>query len=84
MVQLIQLIQRFILIKFANAINTYEWDLTFNMDETCIRLNNSIKITLAPAGSNIIAIDKQRNDKETVTTIGTITKNTAHRFNSTK
>lgn len=34
----------------AHAVNTYGWDLTFNMDETCVRLNNSNKYTLAPTG----------------------------------
>ncbi len=64
----------------ANAVNTYGWDLTFNMDETCIRLNNSSRITLAPTGTKTIPIDKQRNDKEAVTAIGTITKNGAQKL----
>lgn len=64
----------------AKAINAYGWDLTFNMEETCIPLNNSTNITLTPTGSKAIATDKQRNDKEAVTSIGTITRNTAHRL----
>lgn len=64
----------------AHAVNTYGWDLTFNMDETCVRLNNSSKLTLASTGSKVIPIDHQRNDKEAVTVIGTITKNSTQKL----
>lgn len=56
--------------QIASAVNAYGWDLTFNMDETCIRLNSSSRIALAPTWTKTIPIDKQRNDKEAVAAIG--------------
>lgn len=50
------------------------------MDETCVRLNNSSILTLAPARTKVIPNYHQKNDKKAITVIVNITKNTTHKI----
>lgn len=58
----------------VTAINTYGWQLVFNMDETSVMINNGSNKTIAPVGIDEIIITGDKNEKECFTCIGSCSR----------